>query len=132
MRIAIVSCWKYRDAWRPFIELMLKFWPDRPYNATLITDEYEDSREFIEGIDTPPVYLTRGKSWSQGLAEYAVLADESILLMQEDFFLNAPVNTELVQIALEQLQERGAAMVRLYPCPGSNEDYGDPHFGRIK
>ena len=27
MRIAMVSCWKYRDAWEPFSLLFQKHWP---------------------------------------------------------------------------------------------------------
>ena len=133
MRIAVISCWKYRDAWRSFLDLMCKFWPDRPYNAVLITDEYEDNREFIEGLDTPPVFLTRGKSWCQGLAEFCSQTSEPFLLMQEDFLLNAPVRQELVERGLKILERDNVGAVRLYPCPGSTESISseNPYYGRV-
>jgi hypothetical protein len=57
---------------------------------------------------------------------------DGILLLQEDFLLNAPVHQDLIGHALEQMQSRNAGMVRLYPCPGSDEDYGDPHVGIVR
>lgn len=52
-------------------------------------------------------------------------------MMQEDFFINAPVNELLIQKGLDQLQERNAAMVRLYPCPGGDIPYGDKWYAEI-
>jgi hypothetical protein len=52
-------------------------------------------------------------------------------LFQEDFFIHKPVNTVLIAHALGQLKQRGAGGARLYPCPGSDVDYGDMFFGDV-
>lgn len=114
MKIAVASCIAYADCWEPFLKLFQKFWPQCPYEVLFITDK-----------DSP------GRAWCTVVSDYAKSQSEPILLLQEDFLLNAPVNAELVEHALNELQNRQAAMVRLYPCPGSDEDYGDPYFGRI-
>src|SRR5688572_15991372 len=100
MRIAVVSCWKYRDAWRPMLELLEKFWdPIRPNSVHFVTDQlvkdephYRALGRFVDGFFS----INRDASWSEVVAEYASGSDEPILLLQEDFFLNAAVNEELV------------------------------------
>lgn len=114
VKIAVVSCMAYRDAWPAFVALFRKFWPDCPYQIEWWTDEKMPSA-----------------SWCKVVATFAANQTEPILLMQEDFWLTAPVQTHLIEHALHELKSQHAAMIRLYPCPGSNEDYGDSHFGRI-
>ncbi len=53
-------------------------------------------------------------------------------MMLDDFWLNAPVNTELIYRGLEQMEKTNAGCVRLYSCPGPDEEYGDPHFGIVQ
>jgi hypothetical protein len=115
VKVAIASCVAYADAWKPCMALLRRFWPDCPYEVHFVTD-----------ADTP------GRSWCRVLTDFASTQKDPVLLMQEDFFLSAPVNTLLVELALTLLETRKAAMVRLYPCPGSNEDIGVPYFGRIR
>lgn len=114
MRVAVASCVAYSDCWSPFLKLFRKFWPDCPYEVLFITDK-----------DNP------GQSWCSVVAEFAAYQKQPILLTQEDLLLSAPVQSHLIEHALHQMKTQNAAMVRLYPCPGSNEDYGDSHFGRI-
>lgn len=133
--VVVISCWNYRDAWRPFFELFQKFWPECPYDRTLITDAPEGAilAQFPIGWATS-AYPTC-TSWCEVLSAFAFNIDRGdrlpILLFQEDFFLTAPVRQELVEHGLQQMAERDAACVRLYPCPGSDADYGDPYFGIV-
>lgn len=53
------------------------------------------------------------------------------MVFQEDFFLNAPVNQPLIDHALKLMERDNVGAVRLYPCPGANEEIGDPYFGRV-
>lgn len=133
MRVAVISCWKYRDAWTPFFELVDKFWPANRW-IDLITDEAEELFVGYPMNTHFDVLFKAGKnvSWSQALAEYAKRQSGPVLLMQEDFWLNAPVNQSLVDHALDQMKSRNAGMIRLYPCPGADEDYGDEHYGIVK
>lgn len=114
MKIAVASCVAYSDCWIPYTRLFRKFWPDCPYEMLFITDK-----------DKP------GQSWCSVVAEFAASQKQPILLTQEDLFLTAPVQSHLIEHALHEMKNQRAAMVRLYPCPGANEDYGDSHFGRI-
>lgn len=130
MIIAVASCWNYRDAWKPFFALLDHFWPAHP-QAYLITDT-------ADGYQPPPnvnVFVTNGSglwTWGPRLAEFTSQhGDTPILLMQEDFLLNAVVNTRLMDHAVEQMHSRGAGSVRVYPCPGADQNYGDAHIGIV-
>lgn len=124
MRIAVISCSKYADCWPAFFGLFRKFWPDCPYPVTLVTDGFA-------GPFKGEYFCSEG-NWCQILNRFAASGDDEVLLLQEDFLLNAPVRQDLVAYGLGQLKARAAGLVRLYPCPGANEDYGDPHFGKVK
>lgn len=126
MTIVVASCWKYRDAHMPFAKLLKKFWPSCKYPTVLLTDKSEDAtmRAYTA------IYLAEG-SWCEMVADAATGIGGPILLMQEDFFLNGAVNELLVEQGLQQLDEREAAMVRLYPCPGGDIPYGDKWYAEI-
>lgn len=126
MRIVVASCWKYRDTWTPFFTLWQKFWPGCPFEVTLLTDEMRKANT------TGVAVFATNKSWCGILCDWLDACDDLlVLLLQDDFFLNAPINPKLIAKALDELVERHAAMIRLYPCPGADEDIGDLHFGRI-
>lgn len=115
MKIAVATCLKYHDAIPPFLALFRRFWPDCPYEVLVIDDRRNP-----------------GQSWCSVVHEFAAnTRDPLTLLMQEDFFLNAPVNHRLIQEAHSEMINRMAAMARLYPCPGADVDYGHPYYGYI-
>lgn len=129
MRVAVVSCVKYADAWPPFFQLLKAFWPDCPYDTCLVTDTLNKTY-WRQLPDMPFHHAGLGRSWCQSVSGFAALQNQPILLMQEDFFLSAPVWTEVVDRALE-LVENGAACVRLYPCPGADGKSIDDYFGEV-
>lgn len=125
-----MSCWKYRDCWPAFFALLKKFWPQLDLkNVDLITDEFDDDTEWPMEC----VYVSENKSWSKMLAEYARDFDyeDGLLVLQEDFLINATVNELLIEKGLQQLEERKAVMVRLYPCPGGDIPYGDKWYAEV-
>jgi len=113
--VTVASCVAYRDTWEPWVALFYEFWPDPKPAFTLLTDRGQI-----------------GAEWCEIVAEFACETSEPILLMQDDFFLTAPVRQDLIDHALRELELRGSGMVRLYPCPGADEDYGDPHYGIVR
>lgn len=132
MRLAVVTCNAYLDAVSPFLSLLSKFWPDHP-PVWLVTDEIPPKA--IEQRCHGGVFVYPGKSpssWCVRLAAFANLCNAPVMIAQEDFWLNAPVHTDLIDHALEQMHNRNAGVVRLYPCPGANEDYGDAQVGLVK
>jgi hypothetical protein len=124
VKVAVISCWNYRDCWQPFRALFDQFWPDHP-PITLITDRAGKVGGYGD------VFQYESLSWCAILKAFADQCSEPILLFLDDFFLSAPVQTELVEHGERILQEERAGCVRLYPCPGGDEDYGDSHFRRV-
>lgn len=140
MRIAVISCWNYRDAWPAFFGLLTKFWPDCPYPVDLLTDRLEVFDDSVKPMratcsfgkcPSPRDILIHDGSWCEMLASYAAdLGEESCLLFQEDFLLTAPVKRELVEDGLDWLGN-GIGMVRLYPCPGAEQDGEDTNYAIV-
>lgn len=114
MRVAVITCEAYSDAWKPFSALFDKFWPDCPYPLTIHSEAYQ------------------GEPWCSVVARCAKEAGtDPVLMMLEDFFLTAPVQQDLVAHGLNLLDALGAGCVRLYPSPGANDECGDPYFGTV-
>jgi hypothetical protein len=115
MIIAVSSCWAYRDAWKPFFELFRRFWPDCRYPVYLLTDRFDNSISDVEP------FIADG-SWGQLLAKFAQNHREtSILLLLEDYFFNAPVQSDAIEEALDIMKTWDALACRLYPHPGANQ-----------
>lgn len=113
MRIAVITCTAYKDAWQPFRALFAKFWPDCPYDLQFWPDRH--------GETWCSVVMRCAEAWS----------DQPILMLMEDFYLTDPVEMSLVRHGLFQLANEKAGCVRLYPCPGGTEDYGDPFYAIV-
>lgn len=112
MRVAMVSCLAYRDAWEPFRLLFEKFWPGQTFSV-------------VSDVANP------GMSWCRVVADFARFETEPILLMQEDFFLNAPVNEVLIDMARLLALKDSVGAVRLYPCPGATDISIDPYYAPV-
>lgn len=112
MKIAVITCRAYSDAWQPFTQLFYKFWPDCPYELGIYHDR-------------------PGETWCSVIARTALDSSEELLILQEDFFLTAPTQQSLVEHGLKLLNETGAGCVRLYPCPGGIKEFGDPYFAIV-
>ncbi len=109
MRIAVVTCDAYRDAWPAFHFLFRKFWPDCPYPVTTYSD-------------------SGSKSWTEVAVECANDGEDPVMVFQEDFFLTHPVEIPLIEQALDCIRRENIGAVRLFPCPGytgpGNEPFG--------
>jgi hypothetical protein len=110
MRIAMISCDAYSDAWMPFAALFDRFWPDCQYPRDIISD------------------CGTNDQWLNLLENYALKQSEPFLLMQEDFFISEPVQVDLVKHALSLLDDERVGCVRLLPMPGGTVEINDPFF----
>jgi hypothetical protein len=109
--ILVTSCAKYSSLWEPFFTLFKRYWPDCPYRVVLGTDK--GSYPGIESIE-----LGYDRGWSSNCREFfSRLTTAQVLLFQDDFFLRAPVHTEIVRKIFRLMLEGHAGMVRLYPHP---------------
>lgn len=96
--------------------LFRKFWPDCPYRLCLITDRLSASWSGDAAVEVGSD-LGWGANLMVGMAKLGY--PRHVLLMQEDFFLSAPVKTDEIKRALSIMLESGNnACFRLYPCPG--------------
>lgn len=132
MKLAVVSCWKYRDCWNPCLVLLDTFWPDHPNPVALLTDEIGDFR--FTSKRQPLIFCAPTKyrwPWCKVVEHYARTVTEPILLLQEDFLLTKPVDTAVVEHAAKLLEQTSAGMIRLYPSPGGTQDIGDPLFAEV-
>jgi hypothetical protein len=121
-----MTCERYSDTWKPFVELFRKFWPDCPYPVTMLTDH------FIPNMGYDGDVIESGKSWVGMLADFAMQSLSPVLMLQDDFFLSAPVRDDLIEYGLHQMEKHQAGIVRLYPCPGATDYIGDKFFGEVK
>lgn len=126
--VVVNSCSGYSDAWKPFVRLLRKFWPECPYEAAIISDgchkKWEGDLEIDVGND---------QGWMQnlamGLARFTM--DSKIILLQEDFFFCDFINQIMVEMAVKKLDDnKDISCIRLYPCPGPNS-FLDSNFGLI-
>jgi len=126
VKIAMITCAAYSDAWPAFFGLLEKFWPDHP-PVDLLTDETAPGVPV--GINVEAAW--KGASWCDVLSNYVTFADEPFLLMQEDFLISAPVRYQLIDDALLTLETAPlTGAVRVYPCPGAETAFGDsPRIG---
>jgi hypothetical protein len=109
--ILINTCDSYEDCWDPFFQLFKLYWPDCTGKIYLNT-EYKDYS--YPGLDIVPIRgcvkhgFPRNKraTWSQCL-KWALdeIDDDVLLYMQEDYFLNAPVDEKMFEHFLDTIQQ---------------------------
>ncbi len=132
MRICVLTCRRYSDAWVPFFRLFRKFWPNCPYPVWLVTDSITNTPPIDNGHFPHLIHLSPEPTWNRILADFAgAYDDEPIMLFLEDYFLTATPHQHLIDHAEGQYYRHSAACVRLYPCPGGITDYGDPYFAIV-
>lgn len=124
----MMSCDKYHDAWRPFFELLKKFWENPTQNTYLVSEEfdYKDSElnltTFREGVE---------KTWSQRLmSALKQIPTDYIILSLEDFFLLDKVKEKQLEQCLHWMEEDPRIAVCHFYSSSSelmkyDEKYGD-------
>lgn len=123
-----MSCDAFSDVWLPFFTLFNRFWPDCPYKKYLITE--------IKGADEygcTTILAGSGKNWSDRLI-YGLgqINDRYILFLQEDYFLNKPVNSSTISELIYLCENKNIENLRLYPAITSGLiNQPDMPFGKI-
>ena len=108
--ILINTCDKFEDCWDAFFKLWSLYWPDCHAKIYLNT-EYKDYKH--SGVEVTPIRgcvgkITKGKpaTWSQCLRWALEKIDADIILyMQEDYFLNAPVDNQKVEHYVQYMKD---------------------------
>lgn len=110
--VLVTSCDGYHDVENPFITLWRKFWPDCPFETVLLSETVP-----CAGFDR--VILTgKGKCWCEMLTEALdQIRTPYVILLMNDYYLEAPVDTANILRRLDQAKAYGAANLRLMPNP---------------
>lgn len=98
--ILINTCDKFEDCWMPFFKLFKLYWPDCQGKIYLNT-EYKDFSYpgldvvAVKGCEKHNVPRNKRATWSQCLRWALEEMDTDVVLyMQEDYFLDAPVDCQ--------------------------------------
>lgn len=110
--VLVTSCDAYRDVERPFLTLFRRYWPDCPFELVVNGETGAEP-----GFDRE-VLCGKGKTWSQMLVEALdAISTPYVIMLMNDYLLNAPVDTELMLRRLGEAKQADALNYRLCPDP---------------
>ena len=127
LTVLVASCDKYADLLAPFSALWRKFWPDCPFKTVLVTETLppDDGRLCFDHI----IACGEGGNWCSRLVQaLEQVVTPYVLLLCDDYFLEAPVDTGLFRTRLEQAKKFDAVNLRLIPNPRPSLPYRDGLF----
>ncbi len=118
--VVVASCDKYADLLAPFSSLWRKFWPDCPFETVLVTETKPTEDLAFDRV----IACGAGGNWcSRLVTALEQVETRYVILLCDDYFLAAPVDTALVLKRLEQAQRFDAANLRLIPNPVTRIPY---------
>ena len=110
--LVVSSCDIYEDAWYPYFELIKKYWVNHPKEIYLITERKNFVSENIR-INVKNYDCVFGKRLYKTLSE---IKTKYIIFSLEDFFLQSPVNENVIKKCYEWMEENpNIAVCRFYP-----------------
>jgi hypothetical protein len=108
--VVISSCDKYSDLWKPFFTLFFRYWSDCPFHVYLIANHlrYADPRVTI--INTGDDH-----DWSSSFRKaIRNIPTRYLIMLLDDYFLFAEVNTDKVIEYAQYVMAKNAAFLQLY------------------
>lgn len=111
----------FEDCWNPFFQLFATYWPDCDWPIVLNTEIKSYS---YSGLDIRCARVAAGESrrlsWSECLMRCLDGIDTPYLLyLQEDYFLEAPVQVEKLKTLVDQMRKGRADVIRVMECGGA-------------
>lgn len=123
--VLVASCDAYRDIEIPFAALFGKYWPDCPFRVLLLTETGRPENGGYETFDGI-IATGTGKCWCEMLVEaLSRISTPYVLLLMNDYFLSAPVDTSRLLMRLDQAKAFDAANLRLNPNPPGRKPWRD-------
>lgn len=125
--ILVTSCDSYDDAWEPFFKLFNIMWPECEMPIYLNTETKEFKSNCLSVKALHPEKLTDKKgnpiSWSYRLKQAVEQIDSKyILFFLEDFFLMSKVRTDVVNNAIEHMENNDdVGIIDFYREPHEEE-----------
>ncbi len=122
--VLISSCDSYSDAWSPFFTLFDRYWPDCDWPVFLLSNFETWPSDRIH-----PLAIGEDHSWSTNLRiALEELQPRSIIYLQEDYFLQNPVDMQRLSELNDFALENGVGYVRLAGSPDPDLAFENP-FG---
>ena len=127
--VVVSSTDAFSDTWEPFFELMSVYWA-----PTANVPIYLNSEHLGHTVDNLNIRNTRigrffpGRhpTWSQSIAAaLSLIETEYVLYVQDDYFLYAPVRSDVIEEAIDVMRVFGLAHVRL--LDGTSDVIPGPH-----
>lgn len=103
--VLVNSCDTYEDTWHPFFELFKIHWPDCAYPIFLNTESKTYSDEKL-AINCFSLYQDNKVAYGERLLEHIKrIPNNFIIMMLDDFFLRAPVDSQKIESYLDFMEE---------------------------
>lgn len=119
LTVLVNSTDSFEDCWEPFFKLFRTYWPDCSYPIVLNTE----TKQFTyPGLDIRSSRIASTEDtenevrpdWSECLIRCLHgIPSEYVLYLQEDYFINAPVDGELITEFLNVMKRNNVAHIRL-------------------
>jgi hypothetical protein len=107
--VLVSSCDAYSDLWPYFFHFLFKFWPDVPQPVYLISNHFFYNDPRVKTIQVGED-LQWGANTSKAVGQ---IPAESLLLLLDDFLLDAPFNTAAFEKLLGQYTSSKGRLVEL-------------------
>ncbi len=120
--IFVNSTDSFEDCWEPFFRLFSIFWPDCKQTIVLNTETKDFSYPGLD-IHCSKVYgknQLQKLTWSECLFKcLSMIETDSVIYLQDDYFLKAPVDVDLVTEFAEIMAHEGYSHIGLTPFASS-------------
>lgn len=117
LTILVNSCDSFEDCWHPFFKLLSIYWPQCPHPIVLNTEQKVFA---YPGLDVRASRVAEGwrgqgrLPWSDCLLRCLEQVDtEYLLYLQEDYFLNGPVDQGLIGEFIALMNQQHVPHIRL-------------------
>lgn len=113
LSIFVTSCDLYKDCWEPLLYSFKKYWPTCPYPIYIVSNFEGESDEQVTYIKVGE-HLGWGSNSKKALKE---VDSKYILHFHEDYFLNRPFNTDIMERHLDYCDNNSVQYLRLSDHP---------------
>lgn len=136
LTILVNSTDRYADTWRPFFTLFAAYWPGCPYAIVLNTEtlHFEHPGLDIRISHTWPDDTQPRPDWTESLRLCLAAIDTAVVLyLQDDYFLNGPVDANAIEEFADIMQREGWPHIRVRELGGSRYEplLAHPRLWRI-
>lgn len=129
LTILVNSSDGFEDCWAPFFTLFDRYWPACRYPVVLNTE-----RKAFQwpGLDLRSSRVARDTgrrlTWSECLIRCLDAIDTPhVLYLQEDYFLEAPVQVDILEQLLDEMRAGRADVIRIMECGGAGPWHSTDH-----